>query len=82
MRPGVRGVEIYRRAQFLERSGQIVQVVPGRAQPIVRVGPVRLSRTAASNSFSGLFGVALILQRERQIVMCIRVSGLGTSAWW
>jgi hypothetical protein len=31
MCPGVRGIEIYRRVQFLERGGLIVKIEPGRA---------------------------------------------------
>jgi len=65
MRPGVRGVEIYRRAQLLSAAARSCRSYCRASHS--GVGPVRLEPSRPLRTLQRLVWVALILQRERQM---------------
>ena len=64
VRPGICGIERYGRAEFLESSGMLVEIVPGRAQAVVCVRPVWFEPQGRLEFIGSLPRIAFVFQRE------------------
>src|SRR5579864_9374274 len=63
-------------AEFADRLRLILQVVPGCAQSVMRLGPFRSELCCRLKFFQGLVVVSFVLQRQCKVVVRVRIVGL------
>ena len=69
MRRRLLWIQLGSSVKFFLCSRQIVEVVPNRAQPVMRLAPFRFEAQDGLELFGCLSCVPLVFQRERQVVV-------------
>ncbi len=76
MSSGMGWIEGLGGAEFADRLRLVLQVVPGCAQSVMRLGPFRFELCCRLKFFQGFAVVALVFQCQGEVVVRDRVVGL------